>query len=615
MNKFAELGLQENIVKAIGELGFEKPTPIQEQCIPVLLDSHQDVLATAQTGTGKTAAFGLPTLQKVDTSNPRPQVLILSPTRELALQIAKDLANYSKYMEKVGVVAVYGGAAISTQIRQLSKNAQIVVATPGRCKDLIKRKKLHLNMIRTVILDEADEMLTMGFKEDLNAILSGIPEERQSLLFSATMSKEVLKISKKYMDDPIQIAVAKMNQGASNVRHIYHSVSARHKYAVLKRIADMNPDIYGIVFCRTRRDTNDIARKLIADGYNADVLNGDLSQAQRDHVMNRFRSRHLQLLVATDVAARGLDVNDLTHVIHYSLPDDDEVYIHRSGRTGRAGKSGLSVAIAHSRANRKIQDIERKANVKFTKEPVPTGQEICGKQLFAAIEKIEQTKVDEDQIRPFLDDAYKHMEHLSREDLIKRMLSVEFNRFLDYYKDAPDLNSAEANKGGRDRDRGDRRERGERGGRNDRRRKGRDRDGGRSDRPERRSRRDGDFTRLFFNLGSKHNANPARLIGMVNEALDSGDAAIGKIDVLKTFSFVEVESSVASDVVSSLHGSQQGSVKLQVEVSASDYNEGAVKRKKSERSENRKSRRIGKRRSDGKKRSSGKDKGRRGRRR
>lgn len=441
MTSFNEFELDPKILKAIAELGFETPTPIQAKAIPQMLSSTRDVIAFAQTGTGKTAAFGLPIIHKIEISNKKVQTIILCPTRELCMQITRDLSDFSKYIKGLSVVPVYGGASMETQIKALSRSAQVVVGTPGRVKDLIRRKKLHLNSIRQVILDEADEMLAMGFKEEMDFILSETPVSKQTMLFSATMSKEVMKITNTLMVDPIKLAAAPMNTKADNVHHVVYKVQAKDRYQVLKRITDMNPDIYGIVFCRTRRETKETASKLMGDGYNADALHGDLSQAQRDEVLNKFRKRQLQILVATDVAARGLDVKDLTHVVNYNMPDDEEVYVHRSGRTGRAGKKGISIAILHSREQRVLRNISKKFRIDFKSEPIPTGKDICKRQLGSLIDKIEKIKVDEKQIAPFLPEIYEKLESLSREDLIKHFVSAEFNRFLTYYKHAKDLNS------------------------------------------------------------------------------------------------------------------------------------------------------------------------------
>jgi len=402
MTKFTDLGIANNILKGINELGFEEAMPVQEEVIPVLLETNRDIVALAQTGTGKTAAFGLPIVQQINISEKYPQALILSPTRELCVQIAKDLMAYSKYVDGLKVLPIYGGANIDAQIRGLRMGTHIIVATPGRILDLIKRGRADITRVGTVVLDEADEMLNMGFRDDLNEILESVPDERRTLLFSATMPKEVAAISKNYMKNPEEITIGKKNSGAESIKHMYYLVQARDRYLALKRIADLNPDIYSIVFCRTRQETKEVAEWLIKDGYNADALHGDLSQAQRDHVMNRFRLKSLQMLVATDVAARGLDVNDLTHVINYNLPDDIEVYTHRSGRTGRAGKKGISIAIVHLREKSRIKEIEKKINKNFEKAPIPTGKEICKKQLFHLIDKMEKVEVDHEQIEEFL---------------------------------------------------------------------------------------------------------------------------------------------------------------------------------------------------------------------
>ena len=539
MISFTEIGLQEDLLKAIQELGFETPTPIQEKTIPQLLSSSQDVIGFAQTGTGKTAAFGLPALQSTDIHNKKPQTIILAPTRELCMQITKDLTAYSKYIKEIGVVSVYGGASISTQINALRRNAQIVVATPGRAIDLINRKKLLLNDVERVILDEADEMLSMGFKEDMEKILAETRNDRQTSLFSATMSKQIKSITKKYMNNPIEISVARVNTVAENVEHVYYTVDAKNRYEVIKRITDSNPEFYGIVFCRTRIETKNVAAKLMQDGYNADAIHGDLSQAQRDDVMNGFRAKTLQIMVATDVAARGLDVEDLTHVINFNLPDDLEIYVHRSGRTGRAGKKGTSVAVITPREISRINEINKKFKIKFSKGTVPDGQEICSRQLYKLIDKIENTKVDEKQIEPFLPAIYKQLEWLDREQLIKHFVSAEFNRFLDYYKNAKDINVAD---GRSSKDKG------------------------------KRKRGRTSFTRFHINVGSKDKLNPARLIGVLNEVLGTDNAEIGKIDILKTFSFFEVEDSVADEVKASLKGYDLKGRTVSIETAQEDPN-------------------------------------------
>jgi len=565
MKSFAVSGLNEGILDAIKELGFEEPTPIQAKTIPHLLSHKGDLIATAQTGTGKTAAFGLPAIQLTNLQDSSPQTLVLCPTRELCNQIASDINKYAKYSKGLGVVAVYGGASIVPQMKALSRNAQIVVATPGRCKDLITRKKLKLGNIARVVLDEADEMLSMGFKEDLDAILAETPNSKQTLLFSATMSKEIVKITDKHMAGAKNISVARMNVGAENVKHVCYTVSARNRYELLKRLADITPDIYAIVFCRTRRETKEFANKLIQDGYNADALHGDLSQAQRDEAMGRFRKRHLQILVATDVAARGLDVEDITHIINIGLPDEPEVYIHRSGRTGRAGKSGTSIAIITSRDGRKVREVEKKGGFSFTQEPVPSGQDICQIQLYKLIEKIKKVEVDEKQIEPFLENIYKQLEGLDREELIQHFVSAEFNRFLSYYKNAQDLTSTDSSRGDRrgSKDKGDRRDRRDR----------RDKKGRRVDRDEEEDNRKkverekANLTRMYINVGSKNGLNPNRLIGLVNEGLDSGDVPIGKIEILKTFSFFELDQRKVAPLIKALKNQAHAGVALMVQES------------------------------------------------
>jgi len=444
---FLNFSLKKELIKSINELGFNNPTPIQSKVIPHLMSSKQDLIASAQTGTGKTAAFGLPLLDLTNTMDTNVQTLILCPTRELCIQITNDLLSYCKYLKKINILSVYGGVKIEKQINSLKKGPQIVVGTPGRTNDLIRRKKLIIGNIDRLILDEADEMLSMGFKEDLEAIIQQTPKQKQILLFSATMTPKVVGVTKKYMKNSLEIAVARVNRAADNVEHIFYVVKPRDRYEVVKRIADMNPDIYGIVFCRTRRETKDIAIKLMNDHYNADTIHGDLSQSERDDVMRRFRKGQLQILVATDVAARGLDVEDLTHIINYNLPDDDEIYIHRSGRTGRAGKKGVSIAIIHGRNMRKLKDIERTSGISFKKKDVPNGLDICKKRLYALIDKIEKVDVNEEQIEPFLPYIYEKLNWLDREKLIKHFVSTEFNRYLSYYKDSKDINEESYDKG------------------------------------------------------------------------------------------------------------------------------------------------------------------------
>ena len=559
---FSEIGLNNNILKAITDLGFETPTPIQQEAIPFVLAEETDLIALAQTGTGKTAAFGLPIIQKINDSRNQTQSIILCPTRELCLQITKDLETYSKYMKKLKVTAVYGGANIQTQIRALNSGSQIVVGTPGRVIDLINRKKLKLKDIEFVVLDEADEMLNMGFKDDLDTILAETPEEKQTLLFSATMPKEVMRITKNYMFSPKTIEVARRNEGATDVEHHYYMVNARDRYNALRRICDVNPDIYGIVFCRTRRETKEVSEKLMQDGYNADAIHGELSQQQRDHVMGRFRKKTLQILVATDVAARGIDINELTHVINYNLPDDNEIYIHRSGRTGRAGNKGISIIISHSREKRKLQSIEKMLKRELILKKVPGGDEICAIQLIKLIDKIVKTDVSP-QIEKHLPIIEEKLSHLDKEDLVKHFVSAEFNRFLSFYKNAPDLNIT-ASKG------------------RDSRERGRGKDSGKN----RRGHSDEGFTRFFINLGKTHKCEPQNLIGLVNEYTRNRNLQIGKIDILQGFSFFEVESSAEKDVLEGFSDSQWNGYKLTVEISK-PKNDSGKRRERSTRSDKR----------------------------
>lgn len=540
MPTFKELGLKQELLDAVEKLGFTEPTKVQELAIPTILASQRDLIALAQTGTGKTGAFGLPALNQIDTNSDNVQVLVLSPTRELAIQIARDLKDFAKYQKGVKTVAVYGGANISTQIKALNNGCQVVIGTPGRMLDLINRKKLDVRNVRTLVLDEADEMLNMGFQDDLDAILADTPREKQTLLFSATMPKAIAKMSAKYMNNPEEIEVGERNAGAKNVEHHYYMVHAKNRFEALKRIVDMNPDVYGIIFCRTRRETSEIAAKLNKDGYDVDLLNGDLSQAQRDNVMNRFRTKELELLVATDVAARGLDVNELTHVINYNLPDDLEVYIHRSGRTGRAGNSGISISIIHTRETRRIRDLEKMSGKDFIKKEVPSGEEICGIRMLDLIDTIKDTKVNEDQLQKFLPQAMEKLADLDREALIKQFLSVEFNQFLDYYSNSNDLNAQGGNdrKGNRNSDRG---------GRNDR--------GGRSNGRDRGITEAG-YERFFINIGRRDGLNPVRLMGLVNEQLNGSKPDFGKIDLQNNFSFFEVESGYEGALTNGVTGAK-----------------------------------------------------------
>ncbi|MEY5069137.1 MAG: hypothetical protein RLZ47_999 [Bacteroidota bacterium] len=520
MNPFLNLGIRHDIVNAITELGFENPTPIQEQAIPVLLSGSNDFVGLAQTGTGKTAAFGLPLLELLDFTKNYPQALILCPTRELCLQITNDLKNYSKNIDNAHIVAVYGGASISDQLRQIKKGVQIVVATPGRMLDIINRKAINFSQVSYVVLDEADEMLNMGFQEDIDQILSTTPEEKKTWLFSATMPAEVRRIAKKYMENPFELTMGTKNTGNANIEHEYYVVKARDKYAAFKRIVDFNPEIFGIVFCRTKIETQEIAEALVKDGYNADSLHGDLSQQQRDRVMKRYREKNLQLLIATDVAARGIDVNNVTHVINYSLPDEIENYTHRSGRTARAGKTGVSIAIINAKELGKIRQIERVIGKSFTKAEIPTGFDVCEKQLFGLIHKVHNVAVNEEQIEQYLPRIMDEFKDLDKEEIIKRFASLEFNRFLEYYRNAPDLN---ANTDYEDRGR----ERGERFGRT----------GYKSD-----------YTRLFINLGSVDDFTRGDMLGFIcNQSKISGKS-IGKIDLKGVYTFFEVENEVVDKV-------------------------------------------------------------------
>ena len=539
MGNFKDLGINKGLLMAVEEMGFTSPTAVQEQAIPYLLKGKKNLIALAQTGTGKTAAFGLPCIQQVDPKIKHVQTIILCPTRELCIQISKDLLKFAKHLDYVKIIAVYGGTSIENQIKSIKRGVQIVVGTPGRTKDLIKRRVLKLDIVNKVVLDEADEMLSMGFKEDLNYILNTTSENRQTMLFSATMSREVRSISKKFMKDAEEITVEKLNSGAKNVEHHVYNVNSRDKYDTLKRIADFNPDIYGIVFCRTRRETQDIANKFMNDGYNADAIHGELSQGQRDEVMSKFRDKSLQILIATDVAARGLDVDSLTHVINYSLPDDPEVYTHRSGRTGRAGKSGISIAISNSREGRKLKSIENKSQINFIRQEVPSGKEICSKQLLKLIEKIQKVKVDEKQIEPFLEDIYLKLESLSREDLIKHFVSAEFNKFLDYYNNSKDVKS-ETKSENRSEDRKPFKE---------------------------RSRSRTDFSNLSVNIGRTNGVTPIELISLVNRIIKSNEIEIGAIDIRESYSIFEIDAKAESDLIKKGPKINFNGVSLEIKIS------------------------------------------------
>ncbi len=520
---FEELGVEPEILNAITELGFENPTPIQREVIPLLVGNKNDLIGLAQTGTGKTAAYGLPLVQYASPDREAgTQVLILSPTRELCMQIAKDLRQYAKYKKGIRVVPIYGGASIDTQFKELKRGAQIIAATPGRMLDMINRGKADVSQIQTLVLDEADEMLNMGFKEELDSILENPPPGKRTLLFSATMSKDVERIALRFMNDPIEITVGRKNVGAENVSHVFYLVHAKDRYMALKRIADYNPDIYAIIFCRTRAETQDVANKFMSDGYNADAIHGDLSQAQRDSVMQKFRQRKLQMLVATDVAARGLDVEGLTHIINYNLPDDSEQYTHRSGRTGRAGKSGVSIAIINLKEKYKIRKIEKVLGKKFTRERVPNGREICEKQLFQHIDHMEKVDVYTEEIETFLPTIYKKLEMLDREELIKRFVSMKFNYFLDYYKHTHDINVDEKKDKRRDREQGRPGSGSSSGGAGS---------GGSSSA----------MSRFFLNMGRKDDLTPPLLIGLVNDISRRLSIRIGRIDIMHSFSFFEAE--------------------------------------------------------------------------
>lgn len=545
---FEELGVRDDLRRAIEELGFESPMPVQEKVIPHLLSRDGDVVALAQTGTGKTAAFGLPLLQRIDTSVDRPQALILSPTRELCLQIGSDLADFSKYMPDVRVLPVYGGSSIESQIRALRRGVQIIVATPGRLIDLIKRGEVKLDDVHTVVLDEADEMLNMGFLDSIDEILASVPSDRKMLMFSATMPDEIARIAKKYMHDPVEFVVGNRNEGAANVRHIYYMVNARDKYLALKRVADDNPSIYGIIFCRTRRDTQEVADKLIADGYNADALHGDLSQQQRDLVMRKFRDRVITLLVATDVAARGLDVDDLTHVINFGLPDDPAVYTHRSGRTGRAGKTGVSVAIIHSREKGKLREIEKKIGKKFERKEVPTPRHIIEKQLYNLADRLERVEVDDEEIAKYLAGISRKLGWLTAEDLLKRVISLEFNRLLDYYRDAPALDFIDE-KPARDK-------------------KERKRPATEADKDRRTAERG--MERIYVNVGKNDGFYAGNLIDMLNHNVTGKRVDVGRIDLLPGYSLFDVSKSDGRRVVEGLRAAEWMGRKVYSEVAEAD---------------------------------------------
>lgn len=569
MPTFDELGLNPLLLQGVEAIGFKEPMPVQAEVIPTLIENPADLVGLAQTGTGKTAAFGLPVLHHINPQLNKTQVLILCPTRELCLQIARDLESFAAFMEDVKITAVYGGASIENQIRQLEKGPQVIVATPGRLNDMIRRKRVDFSQVKWVVLDEADEMLDMGFQEEVDTILETTPEQKYTLLFSATMPAQVERILAKYMSNPVIKTIGKKNTGTANVKHMYYLVHARDRYLALKRIADFNPSIYGIIFCRTRIETQEIADSLIRDGYNADSLHGDLSQAQRDHVMNRFRNRTLQMLVATDVAARGLDVNDLTHVINYNLPDDTEVYIHRSGRTGRADKLGICVSIINLKEKFKIRQIEKMINREFAQAKVPTGVQVCEKQLFHHVDRMENVSIDT-EIESFLPVIYRKLDWMSKEDLIRRFVSLEFNRFLEYYRDARDINveeekrefsdrkdnrrnSRDNKRGSADRDNYDHKE-------SSRGSRGRDRDS--------RDGSDRDLTRMFVSIGRKDRVMPQQLIGLINEVTKTREIKIGRIDIMDNYSFIDIDSGSVKKVLRAFSSESRNPDGVRIEVAS-----------------------------------------------
>lgn len=559
LKTFSELGVSAPICQAVEELGYQHPMPVQEAVIPYLLGDPIDLIALAQTGTGKTAAFGLPLLQRLSEGAPdatgAPRALVLCPTRELCLQIADDLADYSRYLPSVRVLPVYGGSSIEAQMRVLRRGVDVIVATPGRLIDLMERGVADLSHVRTVVLDEADEMLNMGFTESIETILGSVPEERHLLLFSATMPREVAKIASSYLSNPKEIVVGNKNEGNANIKHVYYMVSARHKYLALKRIADYYPNIYGIVFCRTRKETQEIADALIKDGYNADALHGELSQAQRDYVMQKFRIRSLQILVATDVAARGLDVNDLTHVIHYGLPDDIESYTHRSGRTARAGKTGLSIAICHSRERSRLREIERIIRSTIERVKMPSGEEICEKQLYNLADRLERVDVSEDaKLEALLPGIMRKLEWLDKEELLRRMMLLEFRRLLDYYESVEEIDEAEE-------------------------RKPRE-----SESTKRHRGAEEGMTRLFINFGKMDRMFPNKLIELINKCVP-GRVKVGKIDLLARFSFFDVDEAEAAEVVESMNRYEVEGRRIVVDYADNAPSDGAGRSRSRKRSD------------------------------
>jgi ATP-dependent RNA helicase DeaD len=550
MNSFENLGLSKAITEAISELGFENPTPIQEKAIPILLDGRSDFVGLAQTGTGKTAAYGLPLLELIEPEVRTPQALILSPTRELGIQIADDLKLFSKNILNLSVVNVYGGASIEEQIRKLRRGAHVIVATPGRLLDFIRRKAVNLSAVEYLILDEADEMLNMGFKEDIDSILSSTSEDKVTWLFSATMPPEVRRISKNYMTDPTEVTVGKANTTNKNIAHQYYLLNNRDRYNVLKRVVDFYPDIFGIIFCRTRKETQEVAELLMKDGYNADALHGDLTQVQRDRVMRNFKNRSLQLLVATDVAARGIDVDDLSHVIHYNLPDELEFYTHRSGRTARAGKTGISIALVTPREERKVKDLSRRLKTDFEQVKIPVGKDVCERQLINFMHRIQDVEISEEEIAPFIEGINNELENLSREELIKRFVSLEFNRFWDYYKNADDLNLKSST--------------------------------------QRRAKKENSAEdRMFINIGKKDGIDVPRLLNLIHKQCGVRGKNVGRVDLKGVFSFFDVEKGFTDDIIKGFAGAVIGGRKIRIEISGDRPTESSHRKGRSRNNSNR----------------------------
>lgn len=544
MKSFADLGVNKDILKGVSSLGFEEPTPVQQQVIPLVLQEKADMVSLAQTGTGKTAAFGLPLIQLTDINNRQPQSLILCPTRELCVQVSRDLQTFASHINKLSILAIYGGASIENQIKALRRGVQIIVATPGRLNDLIRRNQVNISKINHVVFDEADEMLQMGFKDEIDAILAKTPADKNTLLFSATMSREVKRIASKYMANPIELAVGKLNAGAENINHEYYLVNPKDRYPALKRIVDHNPDIYSIIFCRTRLETNDVANKLMADGYNADSLHGDLSQAQRDQVMQKFRNRNIQILVATDVAARGLDVNDLTHVINYNLPDENAAYTHRSGRTGRAGRSGISIAIITGRERFRLKAIENKINKKFKQCQIPSGKDICQKQLLNLADIVLGMEVDHGQIDPLFNDIAEKLKDLDRDEIIKKFISFESNRFFKYYKNAPDLNVKK---------------------------KGKKEKRGKEDKwsPTGKKSKGPEFTRFYLNAGKRQGILPESLMARINQVPGTSRIKIGKIEIKRNATMLEGDSRFIDEILGAFGHAEINGKTITIEVAKS----------------------------------------------